>query len=130
MLMDRTGLKSCSMAVFDVSGVKPSSFTNTQQISYSQHRQGTMTACNKTEINNVVRSWNRYWPKCLPHLCQPDQVDVNGQNAAIPWSVCSHSLQQGVADYVHCGLGARGHLCSVAVAPLGYVLYMWSRKVC
>jgi hypothetical protein len=32
MMKDKTGLGSCPMAGFDISGVKPSSFTNTQQI--------------------------------------------------------------------------------------------------
>lgn len=49
--------------------------------------------------------------RLLPHLCQPGQADVNVQNAVAPWFECSHSLQQGVVGYAHCGLDAREHLC-------------------
>lgn len=65
-----------------------------------------------------------YVARHLPHLCQPGQANVNVQNAAAPLFECSHSLQQGVVGYAHCGPGAREHLCWVTTVPLGYVLYV------
>lgn len=55
----------------------------------------------------------------LPHLCQPDPIDVNVLNVVAQWSVCSRTSMPNVRDCDHCGRDAEVHHGSAEVVLPG-----------